>query len=91
MEKISLKLEKSKEKITPFGGAVLLCDLFQKLRIYEYIDNNLPKPGSNRGYLPSKKILPLIATFMLGGGSFSDVDKLYKNNFESSNAKFITA
>ncbi len=75
MEKIALKLEKSKEKITPFGGAVLIGDLFLKLRIDEYIDSKLPKPGSNRGYLPSFKILPLITTFMLGGSSFSDVDK----------------
>ena len=33
MEKISLKLEKSKEKITPFGGAILIGDLFEKLRL----------------------------------------------------------
>ena len=76
MKKISLKLEKSKEKITPFGGAVLIGDLFEKLRLRDYIDSKLPKPKSNRGLKFSEKLLPLIASFMLGGSSFSDVDKL---------------
>jgi len=76
MEKISLKIEKSKEKITPFGGAILIGDLFKKLRLRDYIDSKLPKPKSNRGLKFSEKILPLIGSFMLGGSSFSDVDKL---------------
>ncbi len=76
MEKISLKIEKSKEKITSFGGAVLIGDLLEKLGLKDYIDSKLPKPKSNRGLKFSEKLLPLIASFMLGGSSFSDVDKL---------------
>jgi hypothetical protein len=77
MEKIALKIEKSKEKITSFGGGgVLLGGILKILRIAEYIDSKLPKPKSNRGLYPSKKLIPLIASFMLGGSSFSDVDKL---------------
>ena len=76
MEKMTLKIEQSKEKITPFGGAVLLGEMFEKLGIGEYIDSKLPKPKSNRGLKPSKKLIPLIASFMLGGSSFSDVDKI---------------
>ena len=76
MGKITLKIEKSKEKITPFGGAVLIGDLLEKLGLEEYIDSRLQKPRSNRGLRFSEKIVPLIASFMLGGSSFSDVDKL---------------
>ena len=39
MEKISLKLEKSKKKITSFEGAILIGDLFEKLKLRVSIDS----------------------------------------------------
>ena len=46
MNKLTLKLGQCNEKITPFGGIVLIGDLIEHLGIKEHIDNYLPKPGS---------------------------------------------
>ena len=89
MKKITLKLEKSKEKISPFAGSILIGDMLSQLRIGEYIDDNLPGPGSNRGLNPSEKVLPLIVSFMLGGSSFSDIDKLLAPPTDEVKAVFI--
>ena len=76
MKKIALKIEKSKEKITPFGGSILLSDLYEKLKLREYIDSLFPAPGSNRGYKASDKILAILSSFMLGGSNIKEIDKL---------------
>jgi hypothetical protein len=56
---IPIKLKESKEKITPFGGAIVLSELLKSLGIRDYIDKNLPLPKSNAGLLPSSKIIPV--------------------------------
>ena len=67
---LSLKLKMGNEKITSFGGSILLADYIKKLGLEERLDDSLPKAG-NRGYKPSHKILSLISSIMLSGISFA--------------------
>jgi len=76
MKRIALKIEKSKEKISPFGGSVLIFELLKNLGLIEKIDKYLPKKACNRGYKPYVKILSMIVNFILGGVHISDIDKL---------------
>jgi len=79
MKKLALKLSQCNEKITPFGGIVLIKDLINHLGIKEHIDNYLPKPGSNAGKLPSDKVIPALISMICGGSGFSDIDKIGKD------------
>ena len=63
MKRIALKIEKSKEKISPFGGSVLIFELLKNLGLIEKIDKYLPKKACNRGYKPYVKILSMIVNF----------------------------
>lgn len=76
MNKLPLKIEQCNEKITPFGGTVLVADLINQLGISNYLDQHLPSPCSNRGTMPSTKVIPVIMSLLCGGSSFSDIDKL---------------
>jgi hypothetical protein len=71
MKILSLNLKMGNEKITSFGGSILLADYIKKLGLEERLDSLLPKAGSNRGYKPSHKILSLISSIMLSGISFA--------------------
>ncbi|AEI14398.1 hypothetical protein Flexsi_0724 [Flexistipes sinusarabici DSM 4947] len=59
MSKLNYKLERSNDKITPFGGISLLIPLLDKMGIRDFLDKELDHPGSNRGKPPSSKIIPV--------------------------------
>ena len=81
MKSLSLNLKMSNEKITSFGGSILLAGFIKKLGLEERLDSSLPKAGSNRGYKPSHKILSLISSIMLSGeGRYSNIDRLRKDD-----------
>ena len=68
------------EKITSFGGSILIADFIKSIGIEERLDSSLPKAGSNRGYKPSHKILSLISSIMVSGeGRYSNIDRLRKD------------
>jgi hypothetical protein len=73
MKSLSLKLKMSNEKITSFGGSILMADFIKSIGLEERLDTLLPKAGSNRGYKPSQKILSFISSIMLSGISFACV------------------
>ena len=77
MKSLSLKLKMSNEKITSFGGSILIADYIKSIGIEESLDTLLPKAGSNRGYKPSQKILALISSIILSGeGRYVNIDRL---------------
>ena len=79
MNRLNVKIEQSKEKITPFGGLVVFADLLKFLDIESRLNNILPKPNSNCGLLSSTKIIPSIISMVCGGRGFSDIDKIGKD------------
>ena len=81
MKILSLNLKMGNEKITSFGGIILLADFIKKLGIEERLDSYLPKVGSNRGYKPSQKILSFLSSLILSGeGRYSNIDRLRKDD-----------
>ena len=76
MNRLNIKVEQSNEKITPFGGAILLGDVIRYLGIAKHINKHLPNPKSNAGTAPSTKVIPALLSMILGGSSFSDIDKI---------------
>ncbi|MHB1664802.1 MAG: IS1380 family transposase [bacterium] len=77
MKSLSLKLKMSNEKITSFGGSIVIADFIKSVGLEESLDALLPKAGSNRGYKPSQKILALISSIILSGeGRYVNIDRL---------------
>jgi len=77
MKSLSLKLKMSNEKITSFGGSIVIADFIKSLGLEESLDALLPKAGSNRGYKPSQKVLALISSIILSGeGRYVNIDRL---------------
>jgi hypothetical protein len=77
MKSLSLKLKMSNEKITSFGGSIVIADFIKSLGIEERLDALLPKAGSNRGYKPSQKLLAFISSIILSGeGRYVNIDRL---------------
>ena len=54
MKSLSLKLKMSNEKITSFGGSIVIADFIKSIGLEEKLDALLSKAGSNRGYKPSQ-------------------------------------
>jgi hypothetical protein len=80
MKSLSLKLKMSNEKITSFGGSIVIADFIKSIRLEERLDALLPKAGSNRGYKPSQKILSFISSIILSGeGRYVNIDRLRKD------------
>ena len=67
----------SNEKITSFGGSILIAGYIKSIGIEESLDALLPKAGKSRGYKPSQKILALISSIILSGeGRYVNIDRL---------------
>jgi len=47
VKSLSLKLKMSNEKITSFGGSIVIADFIKSLGLEERLDALLPKAGSN--------------------------------------------
>lgn len=77
MKSLSLNLVMSNEKITSFGGSILIADFIKSIGLEKTLDALLPKAGSNRGYKPSRKIISLISSIILSGeGRYVNIDRL---------------
>ena len=54
--------------MTAQSGLVLHGEFIQGLGVYRWLEQEMPKPGSKRGYGPTQQVLPLL--LMLTGGAF---------------------
>lgn len=70
------KLETTKDKITPHAGLIVFGEFVHAMNIPGAINNDLPKPGSPRGYDPAKFIEPLLLMLHGGGRSLEDLRKI---------------
>jgi hypothetical protein len=97
MDKIlPVELKTSKQKITPHSGLLLAYESILGLRLDQAINQELPQPGSNRGFRPSEYVVPLILTQHGGGRELEDIGKLRDDqtltdilNMQEKNSKGI--
>jgi hypothetical protein len=71
---IKLNIKRSKKKITPYGGTIVLKKAINELNIRNDIDKLIPKGKSNRAKKSSDFILPTVIMLHTGGVHFSDLD-----------------
>ena len=70
------KLEVTGERLTAHGGLSLLAEFNHGIGLRELVDRNLPRPGSNRGFMPSRFVDTLVLMLQAGGRSLEDVREL---------------
>lgn len=73
---LPLDIKRSKQKITPYSGLLLTHESILGLGLDKAIDQELPKPGSNRGYPSSEYVVPLVLMQHCGGRKLEDLRKL---------------
>ena len=72
----SIKYEKSDEALTAHSGLLLFAEAMKRYGIIDAFNDTLPKPGSNRGYLPSDYLIPTMLSMAGGGRTMEDVQKI---------------
>ena len=70
---LPFKLELTDELLTPHAGLVLAHEFHLGLGLQGLLDDELPPPLSNRGYRPSKVVLPLVLMLLGGGTDLADI------------------
>ncbi len=70
------KLGKTNDIITANAGLSIFGEFLYGIGLNKAIDENLPRPGSNRGYLPSKYVMPLILMLNGGGRALEDIREI---------------
>lgn len=73
---IKLNLERSKKKITPYGGTIILQSAINSLNIKDLVNKSITKGKSNRAKKPSNFILPIITMLHTGGSCLTDLDRI---------------
>jgi hypothetical protein len=58
------------------GGLVLPYEIGKALKLPKVINQELPRPGSGRGYRPSQFVMPLILMFHGGGKKMEDLREI---------------
>ena len=77
------KIEKSKQKINPFGGINFVISEIKKSGILELVDNQLGKRASQAKYSYSDLMLNLWSVFLCGGDCAEDINEHLKEYLES--------
>ncbi|MBT3408473.1 IS1380 family transposase [Candidatus Woesearchaeota archaeon] len=76
---ISIKTEKSNEKITAQSGLLIIGEALIKFKLKEMFEEILPKPASNRGKKASEYLTAMILNFANGGITIEDVIKIFND------------
>ncbi len=73
---LPFKLESTTDTITAHAGLVMFGEFIHAMGLSMLINDELPKPGSPRGYVPAKFIEPLVLTLHGGGRSLEDIRQI---------------
>lgn len=73
---LPFKLESTDETLTAHGGLVLFGEYCQGMGLAQWLDQELPAPGSGAGYAPSTHAQALLLMLHGGGRSLEDVRTL---------------
>ncbi|OQX96699.1 MAG: hypothetical protein B6I20_14140 [Bacteroidetes bacterium 4572_117] len=78
-----VKVEKSNQKINPFGGINFTINAIKQIGIPELIDNQLGKRVSQAKYSYSDLILNLLGVFFCGGDCAEDITDHLKDYLDA--------
>ena len=73
---LPFKIEPTEELITANAGLVLFGEFIQGLGLHRWLAQEMPKPGSGRGYEAVSYVTPLILMLTAGGRSLEDLRTL---------------
>ena len=57
---LHFKLAATDKPMTAQSGVVLHGEFIQGLGVHRWLEQEMPKPGSKRGYGPTQQVLPLL-------------------------------
>jgi len=75
----SFSLRPSKETLTAQSGLALFGKFCQRIGLSKTVREQLPPPGSNRGYHPDAYVLPLVMMLHAGGRYLEDIRAICKD------------
>jgi len=73
---LPFKIVPCNEPLIARSGLLLPYEMAKALKLPKVIDEELPNPGSGRGYKPSKFVIPLILMFHGGGKKLEDLREI---------------
>ncbi len=77
---LPFKLESTTDTITAHAGLVMFGEFNHAVGLSMLINDELPKPGSPRGYKPAEFIESLVLTLHGGGRSLEDIRQIRNDN-----------
>ena len=73
---LPFKIEATEELLTANAGLALFGEFIRGLGLKRWLDTEMPKPGSRRGYAASAYVTPLVLMLNGGGRSLEDLRTL---------------
>jgi hypothetical protein len=73
---LPIKTEKTDETLTSHSGLFLFGEFVHGIKVNNYVDEYMPKPGSNAGFKPSLYLNPLLLMLHGGGRSLEDTREI---------------
>ena len=73
---LPFKLECTNDTITAHAGLAIFGEFIHAMGLPGHLNSHLPKPGSPRGYQPTRFIEPLVLTLHGGGRSLEDIRQI---------------
>jgi HPt (histidine-containing phosphotransfer) domain-containing protein len=73
---LSYKIERTEEEITPRSGLAIYAEFLRALKLDKLIAEQMPLPGSNRGYKAWQYIQPLMLMLYGGGRHIDDLREI---------------
>ena len=73
---LPFKIVAADEPLIARSGLLLPYEMAKTLKLPEVVDEELPQPGSGRGYKPSQFVVPLIPMFHGGGKKLEDLREI---------------
>nr|WP_227486587.1 hypothetical protein [Acidithiobacillus sp. HP-6] len=70
---LPFSLAATEESMTAQSGLVFHGEFIQGLGVHRWLEQEMPKPGSKRGYGPTQQVLPLLLMLTGGGRSLGDL------------------
>jgi hypothetical protein len=73
---LPFKIVATNESLIARSGLLLPYQMAKAFKLPKVIDEELPRPGSGRGYKPSQFVMPLILMFHGGGKKLEDLREI---------------
>jgi hypothetical protein len=77
---LPFKLERAEEKVTARSGLVLYAEFMKGMKLEEFVDRHMPRPGSGRGFKAISYIGPLSMMLYGGGEAIEEVREIREDH-----------